>query len=334
MAYDKQMLKDILDAHGACGREKGVRDTIKAYIAPHADEVYRDAMGNLIAVKKGTSGKKIMFTVHMDQIGFLVRSIGEDGFVRLINQGCINSARCIAREIRFENGARGVTYFETADKTVLTAGITSQFVDVGASTKEEAEAIVKVGESAVFASDFVEMGSRIACGALDNRICCAAMVEMFRAMQSEHDVYAVFTVQEEEGMRGASPAAFGVKPDLNITVDVTGTDDAPGAEETGVDLGKGPAVKVKDMYITVPEEVIAFLENAAKKANIKYQYEFAPGYTDAGPVQRTGAGILSGGISVPLRYLHTPVETVDVRDYEETVRLLCAVVAEKELPQY
>ena len=194
--FDKDMLKSILAAYGPSGREQTVSDVIRSYVEPFADEVYNDTLGNLIAVKKGTSGKKVMLSAHMDQIGLIVVDIDEKGFLRVSNVGGVNPVVSVAREVKFENGTHGVTYFETEKHGAKDATMPELFVDIGATTREEAEAKVQIGDVAVYVTNFVEMGSRVSSGALDDRIACAAVVEAFRTMQNVHDVYAVFTVQD------------------------------------------------------------------------------------------------------------------------------------------
>ena len=331
--FDKDMLKSILAAYGPSGREQTVSDVIRGYVEPFADEVYNDALGNLIAVKKGTTGKKVMLSAHMDQIGLIVVDIDEKGFLRVSNVGGVNPVISAAREVRFENGTRGVTYFETEKHGVKDTTMPELFVDIGATSREEAEVKVQIGDVAVYATNFVEMGNRISSGALDDRIACAAVVEAFRTMQNVHDVYAVFTVQEEVGLRGAGAAAYAIEPDLNISLDVTGTGDTPKCSRMSVKLGAGAAVKVMDSSVIVPPVVRAFLEKAAEENNIRVQPEvLRGGGTDTGAVQRTRSGVLSGCISIPTRYIHSPVETADLADYEAAVQLVCAAVAKKDLP--
>ena len=331
--FDKDMLKSILAAYGPSGREQTVSDVIRSYVEPFADEVYNDTLGNLIAVKKGTSGKKVMLSAHMDQIGLIVVDIDEKGFLRVSNVGGVNPVVSLAREVQFENGTHGVTYFETEKHGAKDATMPELFVDIGATTREEAEAKVQIGDVAVYVTNFVEMGSRVSSGALDDRIACAAVVEAFRTMQNVHDVYAVFTVQEEVGLRGAGAAAYAIEPDLNISLDVTGTGDTPTCGRMSVKLGAGATVKVMDSSVIVPPVVRAFLMEAADEKNIRWQPEvLRAGGTDTGAVQRTRGGILSGCISIPTRYIHSPVETADMGDYEAAVQLVCAAVAKQELP--
>lgn len=331
---DKMMMKDILKAYGPSGREAQAAEVIKQYVAPYVDEVYTDAMGSLIAHKKGTSGKKIMLSAHMDQIGLIVVAIDDKGFLRVSNVGGVNPIIATAREVVFENGVKGVTYFENTSKHgVNEAKMKELYVDIGCTSREEAEKKVSVGDMAVYVTKFVEMGDRLSSGAMDDRICCAVMAEAMKQMKSEHDVYAVFTVQEEVGCRGAGPAAYAIEPDLNISIDVCSVGDIPECDKMAVSLGCGPTVKVMDSSVIVPPVVRAFMEAAAEEDNIPYQREvLRGGGTDTGAVQRTRRGILSGCVSIPTRYIHTPVETVDIKDIDNAVRLLCACLKRKELP--
>ncbi len=329
------MLKEMLAAYGPSGREQTVSAVIRKYVEPCCDEVYTDTLGNLVAVKRGSSGKKVMLSAHMDQIGFIVVDIDEKGFLRIANVGGILPPLSVAREIMFENGVLGVTYFETETtrdaKAVAT--LPDMYVDIGCDTKEEAEAKVQVGDVGVYVTHFVDMGKRFASGAQDNRICCAAIAEALRDLQSPHDVYAVFTVQEEVGLRGAGAAAYAIEPDLNINLDVTLTGDTPKAPAMSVSLGKGPAVKVMDSSVIIPACVRRFMEECAAKAGIPVQKEvLSRGGTDTSAIQRVKGGILAGCISIPARYVHTPTEVTDKDDVKNTIKFLRALLAEKKLP--
>ena len=328
---DKTMLKNILTAFGPSGREEKVSAVLEGFVKPYADEVYNDAMGNLIALKRGTSGKKVMLAAHMDQIGFIVVAIDERGFLRIANVGGINPVGSVSREVVFENGVRGVISRDIKDVKDVT--MAKLYVDIGCSGREEAEKKVSIGDICVYVTNFVEMGEKLSSGALDDRIACAALVEVMKNQKSEHDVYCVFTVQEEVGLRGAGAAAYAIEPDLGIAVDVTGTGDVPECEAMDVSLGKGPTVKVMDSSVIVPVVVRDFMEKAAEKAGVVYQREvLRAGGTDTAAIQRSKNGVFAGCVSIPTRYIHSPVETCDMRDVDGSVKLICACLAEKELP--
>lgn len=329
----KEMLKEFLSVYGPSGREKDAAEVIAKHIKPYADKVYYDVMGNLIAYKKGVSGKKIMLSTHMDQIGLIVLDIDDKGFLRVSNVGGVSAGITVAREVVFQNGTRGVTYIETAKRTSKEAALNVMYIDIGASSKEEALKKVRIGDMAVYASCFVDMGERFASGALDNRLSCAAVAEALKTMLSPHDIYAVFTVQEEVGLRGAAPAAYSIEPDLNISMDVTLTGDTPGVDPMSVEIGRGPTIKVMDSSVIVPVHIRRFMEDVAKKAGIPVQNEvLRAGGTDTGAIQRTKGGIDSGCVSIPTRYIHTPVETADMRDVNNAVKFINALVSAENLP--
>lgn len=328
---DKKMLQEVLKAYGPSGREEKVAEVIKGYVAPYADTVYTDAMGNLIALKKGKSGKRVMLAAHMDQIGFIVTAIDDKGFLRVSNVGGINPNISVSREVAFENGTHGIMFRDTKDVKDVT--MTKLFVDIGASSLEEAEKKVSIGDVCCYVSNYVEMGERAASGAMDDRVACAVLIETMKKMKSEHDVYCVFTVQEEVGLRGAGTAAYAIDPSLAIACDVTGVGDIPECEMMTVALGSGATVKIMDSSVIVPVPVRDFMEKAGKKANVRFQREvLRAGGTDTGAIQRSRGGVLAGCISIPTRYIHSPVETVDMNDVESAVDLMCACLGEKELP--
>ena len=329
------MLKKVLQAFGPSGNEGKVASVLAEEIHPYCDEVYTDALGNLIAHKRGTSGKKLMLSAHMDQIGFIVVDIDENGFLRIGNVGGILPSLSVAREVVFENGVHGVIYFETPETrdAKAVASLPNMYVDIGCATREEAEQKVQVGDMCVFVSNFVDLGSRMASGAMDNRVCCAILVEAMKQLSSPHDVYVVFTVQEEVGLRGSGAAAYAIEPDLNINLDVTLTGDTPKMPAMSVALGKGPAIKMMDSSVIVPQCVRKFMIDCAEQAGIPFQREvLRAGGTDTAAVQRTRSGVLAGCISIPSRYVHTPAEVVDRTDVEQAVELLRAMAASKELP--
>ncbi len=330
---NREMLKTVLETYGPSSREQRISETIKSFLKGYYDEAYNDTLGNLIVHKKGTSGKKVMLSAHMDQIGLIVVDIDENGFLRVSNVGGVNPTVTLARDVVFENGTYGVVHFETEKKKAGEATLTEIFVDIGAQNREEAEAKVAIGDMAVYAPHYTDMGNRIACGAMDNRICCALLIAIMQNLESEHDVYAVFTVQEEVGLRGSGAAAYAIEPDLNINLDVTTCGDMPKAAQMSTRLGGGAAIKVMDSSVIVPECVRRFLVDTAKETDIPYQMEILRGGgTDTAAIQRTKSGVFAGCVSVPTRYIHSPVETIDMRDVESAARLVLAALKKKELP--
>ena len=330
------LMKKYTAPFSVTGNEHKLAEIIKSDIAPYVDSVTEDAMGNLIAFKKGEdSSKRTMFAAHMDEIGFVVTYIEENGFIRVTQVGGINPVASSYSEVVFENGVKGVIAIEggTAFGDIA---VKKMFVDIGAKNKKDAEKKVSIGTYLSLTQRMVHLANnRWAAKAFDDRVACAVLVRAaMEAKTVKYDTYYVFTVQEEVGCRGGSPAAYAIEPDLNISLDVTGVGDIPECSRMAVSLGCGPTVKVMDSSVIVPPVVRAFIEAAAAEDGIPYQREvLRAGGTDTGAIQRTRGGILSGCISVPTRYIHTPVETVDMKDVDNAVKLLCACLKRKELPR-
>lgn len=326
----KELIKRLTEEYGPSGAEGKVIKIIKEEIIPFVDEVKVDKLGSLIARKKG-SGAKVMLAGHVDEIGLIVTHIDKDGFLRFDTVGGVATFRLTGLRVVFDNGQVGVIDVEKVDN-IANAGIDKLFIDIGAKSKDEAQAKVSIGDFAVFRQDFVDLGDRVIAKALDDRIGCAILIETAKRLKnSPNDIYFVFTVQEEVGLRGATASAFAVDPDIGIAVDVTRTGDMPESMIMEVALGKGPAIKVKDSGIISNPKVRQLLIDTAKDAGIPYQMEILlGGATDASSIERTRGGVPSGVISVPTRHLHTPSEMVDINDVEGCIKLLTAVL-EKDL---
>ncbi|MEA5059478.1 MAG: M42 family metallopeptidase [Candidatus Pelethousia sp.] len=322
-------LQALTAAYGPSGREAGVRETIAALAAPLCKTLHTDALGNLIAFRPGCSGKKLMLTAHMDQIGLMVTDVQENGFLRVAAVGGLRPAIAIARRVVFENGAKGTVFYETKKKKPGEAQMEELFIDMGAKDKNQAETMARVGDMAVFYSPLeVENGLAVG-GALDDRLGCAAVLAALEA-PSEHDVYAVFTVQEEVGTRGAGAAAYGIAPDLSVALDVTPAGDTPKAARSPIALGKGPALKIMDGSVVVASQVRRLLAERAEAAGLSIQHEvLTAGGTDTGAIVRTGAGMAAGCISIPCRYIHTPVETAALSDAQGAVTWIKAILEAK-----
>ncbi len=326
----KDLIKRLTEEYGPSGAEEKVANIIKEEIAPYVDEVKTDKLGSVIARKKG-SGAKVMLAAHIDEIGLIVTHIDKDGFLRFDTVGGVATFRLTGLRVIFANGQVGVIDVEKVDN-IANAGIDKLFIDIGAVSKEDAQKKVSIGDFAVFRQDFVDLGDRVIAKALDDRIGCAVLIETAKRLKtSPNDIYFVFTVQEEVGLRGATASAFAVDPDIGIAVDVTRTGDMPESMTMEVSLGKGPAIKVKDSGIISNPKVRQLLVDTAKSAGIPYQLEILlGGATDASSIERTRGGVPSGVISVPTRHLHTPSEMVDINDVDGCIKLLTAVL-EKDL---
>ena len=320
----KNLIKDLVESYGPTGFETEVTNKIRTYIADKVDECYVDALGNLIARKKG-SGKKVMFSAHADEIGVIVTYIDDDGFLRFSNVGGLNLLTLLGGRVRFANGVIGVIGKEKGELKDLT--LDKLFIDIGAATKDEAQKKVSIGDFAVFHREFADLGQRLVAKSMDDRIGCAVLVEAIRRLDhSDHDLYFVFSAQEEVGLRGARTAAYSIDPDLGIAIDVTRTGDTPEAPRMDVSLGKGAAIKVKDSSVIAHPKVKNLMVRLAEADQIKYQLEvLEAGGTDAGAIHLTKSGVPSGTISIPCRYVHSPSEMVDLDDVENCVKLILAI---------
>ena len=318
-----ELIQTLSSAHGPSGDEADIRNILSELASPMADEVAWDTMGNLIVHRKGP-GSKVMLAAHMDSIGFIVTHIEKEGFLRMGTLGGISPKEAVYNPIRFKNGVRGVVVpEEKADFGKLK--LDECYIDIGARDEEQAKKLVQVGDTAVYDSPCFLQGSGVISPYLDNRISCAVLLAVLERIQtSANDLYFVFTSQEEVGLRGAKTAAWAVDPDWAIAVDVTDVDDTPGSERSGtVQLGKGAAVKVMDSSIICHPEVVAKLEGLAQVQGISVQRDIMRGGgTDAGAIHTTRLGVKTGGISVPCRYIHTPVEMADLGDAEACIKLV------------
>lgn len=320
-----ELIQTLNAAHGPSGDEGGVREVIARLAAPFADEVKTDTLGNLIVRKKGT-GPKVMFAAHMDSIGFVVTHIEKEGFLRVGRLGGISPKEAAYTPVKLKNGVRGVFVSEEkADFGKLK--LDECYVDIGAQNEDEAKKMVQVGDTAIYDSPSFVNGGKVVSPYLDNRVSCAILLlTLERIENSANDLYFVFTAQEEVGLRGGKTAAWAVDPDYGIAVDVTDVDDTPGSEKSGtVQLGKGAAIKVMDSSVICHPEIVAKLDTLAQEQGIAAQRDILrAGGTDAGAIHLTRMGVRAGGISVPCRYIHTPVEMADLEDAENCVKLAVA----------
>lgn len=321
------LVKKLTGAFGVSGNEEEIRDTIIGEIRGKVDEIRADVMGNLIAVKKGT-GKKIMTAAHMDEIGIMATTIDEKGFIRFSGLGGVSQYYSLCQRVRFKNGTVGAVFYEEKLEDMKDLKLSNMYIDIGAGNKEEAEKKVKIGDTACFAGETINEGDKILSKALDDRSGCAVLIETIKNLPgTQNEIYFVFTVQEELGLRGAKTAAYQLAPDLAIAVDVTATGDTPESKPMEVKCGLGPAIKIKDSSVICHPEVKRLIEDSAKKLNIPYQYEILErGGSDPGAIQITAGGIPSGAISIPCRYVHSATEMVSISDLENAVKLLTQAV--------
>jgi endoglucanase len=352
----KELIQKLTETFSPSGYENAIREVILGEIQPLADEIRMDSLGNIIA-RKGSAtknGKRIMIAAHMDEIGLIANHIDEQGFVRFALVGVPFARYLLGGRVRFMNGIQGVVGWERPDKINEIPPADKLFIDVGATSTKDCP--VKVGDVAAFERPFVEMGTRLVAKSLDNRAGVAIAIETMRRLghrparasaapsldrdgtgagPGEHvegdgpnDVYFVFTVQEEVGVRGATVSAYGIDPEIGLAIDVTPTGDTPNPIRREIALGKGPAIKVKDHLMLADPKVVEWMERAAKKAKIPTQREvLTGGSTDARAIQLTRSGVPTGGLVIPCRYVHSPSEMMDYGDVENAVKLLTALLS-------
>jgi tetrahedral aminopeptidase len=327
----KALIQKLVEIPGPSGYEAQIRSVVRAEIEQHADELQVDALGNLIARKGqgGADGIKIMLAAHIDEIGVMVTQVDENGFVRFTTLGGVRPYNCISGRVRFLNGVYGVIYMEPLDDATKVPTIEQLYIDIGLNDNKDA--LIKVGDVAVFERPFLDLGNRLVAKSMDDRIGVAVLVETLRQVKNTpHQLFFVFSTQEEVGVRGATTAAYGIDPDLGLSVDVTGTGDTPRRTKVRmeVSLGKGPAIKVRDGGMLADRRVVDWMVRGAEKLGLPYQLEILEsGSTDARAMQLTHAGVPAGCLSIPARYIHSPSEMVDFNDVKQAVQLLVELVS-------
>ncbi|QCK14098.1 M42 family metallopeptidase [Mangrovivirga cuniculi] len=330
------LLKDICEEAGAPGFEKRIRDLVIKEVSPLVDEVNVDNLGNVYAVKKGKNnpdGKKVMVAAHMDEIGFIVTHIDKEGYLRFHTLGGFDPKTLTAQRVIVHGkkdfiGVMGtkpihVMSQEERNKNPKT---TDYFIDLGLS-KEEVEQYISIGDPITRERSLVEMGNSVNCKSIDNRVSVFILIEALRELKdNDIDVYGVFTVQEEVGIRGANVAAHNINPDFGIGLDTTIAYDSPGAaeHEKVTKLGGGTAIKVMDASTICDYRMVEFMKKVADKNEIKWQPEIlTAGGTDTAGLQRMGKkGAISGAISIPTRYLHQVIEMANKDDIGDSIKLL------------
>jgi endoglucanase len=325
----KKLLQKLTETPGPPGYEDAIRSVIRREIEPLVDDIRVDALGSLIARKASRNShdpKRIMIAAHMDEIGLIASHIDENGFVRFAPLGAVMPRYLLGGRVRFLNGVQGLIGYDRLEGFAEIPSTDKMFIDVGASGMKDCP--VKVGEVAIFDRSFQDLGARVIAKALDNRAGVLAAIETLRLLSSTpNEVYFVFTTQEEVGSRGAATAAFSLEPDIAIAVDVTPTGDTPDALRHEVSLGRGPAVKIRDVGMLADPQIVAWMVRAAEKAHLPYQREvLTVGSTDAMTIQGSRSGVLAGALSVPVRYVHSPSEMIAMQDLANTVKLLAALL--------
>ena len=338
-----KLMRELCLASGVSGSEDEVADIFERELKDVADTIERDNMGSIIATKKGSKkAPKVMLAAHMDEIGFLVRFIDDKGFIKFSKIGGIVDSILINLTVTIHSsvgedviGVIGskpphVTKPEERKKVIPSDEL---FIDIGAKDKEDAEKMVALGDVITFNSLFAEYPNNLVMGkAIDNRAGCYVLIEVLKRINTDATVYCVGTVQEEVGLKGAKTAAFKLNPDMAIALDVTLSGDHPGIkpEEAPVVIGKGPSIILSDAGgrgILASKSVKEMLIKAGDENDINYQLEVSDGgTTDGSAIQLVREGIPSGVLSVPTRYIHSPVSICSMEDIESTIELIVTAI--------
>ncbi len=333
----KELLRKLSNSYGISGYEDEIRNIIKEELENYVHEIRIDTLGNIIAIKEG-SDTSVMLSAHMDEIGLMVKSIDKNGFIRFTKFGGWYDAVLLNSRVVLHTG-KGKVYGvigskpphlmkDEEKKKAIKAE--EMFIDIGAKNKEEVEkAGISIGTPITLDVEMKELINDIVTGkALDNRVGIVMMIEAIKNTKSNATIYAVGTVQEEVGLKGARTSAYGLSPDIAIVCEVAVAGDHPGIkeEESIVKLGNGPVITVADASgrgIITQHRILKWLKETAEKEGINYQLEVSEGgTTDAAVIHITKAGIPCGVVSVPTRYMHSGVELISLRDLEESVRLI------------
>lgn len=334
-----ELLKRLSEAPGVPGREEQVRALIREELEDVVSELHEDALGNLIAIKHSdrADAKRVMLAAHMDEIGFYVRHIDDQGFLRVHNVGGFDTRNLFARQVMVHasSGERLIGVLNPGGKPVHIASAEERkkipemsefFIDLGL-TAEQVKERVRVGDMVTLQQSFQELGDLVTGKALDNRASCWVLIELLKRVKTpSHHIHAVFSVQEEVGLRGAITSAYASEADLGVALDTTLAVDTPGAptDQSITKLGEGVALKVMDSASISTRWLLDDFIELAEQKNVKYQLEILPrGGTDARAIQLTRSGIPTLTLSIPTRYVHTVTETASKDDLEAAVTLLC-----------
>lgn len=345
MKFNTELLAQICKTPGAPGHEQRVRELVISELKGLVDEIQTDNMGNVYAIKKGESDKRVMIGAHMDEIGFIVTHIDDKGFIRFHTLGGFDPKTLTAQRV-FIHGKQDLIgvmaskpiHVMTTEERNRVAKIGDYFIDTGLS-KEEVEKIIKIGDVITREREFIEMGNCVNSKSLDNRLAVFILIEAFKKLKGKkvpYDIYGVFTVQEEVGVRGANVSALKINPDFGFGLDTTIAFDLPGAaaHEMITKLGEGTAIKIMDASTICDYRMVNYMKEQATKQKIKWQPEIlTAGGTDTAGIQRmTKGGSIAGAISIPTRHLHQVIEMANKDDIMASIELLCACV--KNLDKY
>ena len=340
MAIDLNLLEEVCQTPGAPGYEQKIRALIIEKVTPFVDEVETDNMGNIYAIKRGKEAKKIMVGAHMDEIGFIVTHIDENVFIRFHTLGGFDPKTLTAQRVLIHGkedviGVMAVKpiHVMSPEERKKNPKTTDFFIDTGLP-KEKVEEMISVGDPITRERSFITMGDCVNSKSLDNRLAVFILLETLKNLKDKevpYDIYGVFTVQEEVGIRGANVSALRIKPDFGFGLDTTIAYDLPGAapHEKVTALGEGTAIKIMDASTICDYRMVAFMKEVATKNKIKWQSEIlTAGGTDTAGIQRmTEGGSIAGAVSIPTRHLHQVIEMAHQEDIAASIELLQACVS-------
>ena len=333
MSINFKLLKEICETPGAPGYEKRIREVVLREVKKLADKVSIDNMGNVTVFRKGKKDKKVMVAAHMDEISFIVTHIDDKGFVRFHTLGGFDAKTLTAQRVIVHGkkdligvmGSKPIHVMSPEERNKMPQ-TTDYFIDMGMS-KKEVEKHVSVGDFITRERELIEMGDCVNGKSIDNRVSVFILIEVLRELKKlPYDLYAVFSVQEEVGLRGVQAAALEINPDFGFGLDTTIAFDIPGAREHEMitRLGHGAAIKVMDSQTICDYRMVDFMKKTADKHKIKWQPEILPaGGTDTAGIQRYNAGgAIAGAVSIPTRHIHQSVEMANRQDIRDSIDLL------------
>ncbi|NJO86792.1 MAG: M42 family metallopeptidase [Lewinella sp.] len=337
---DVALLKRICEAPGVSGFEQRIRALVLQEVKDLVDEVEVDNLGNVLAIRRGRQPKRVMVAAHLDEIGFIVNHIDDEGFIRFLPLGGFDPKTLTAQRVIVHGqedlpgvlGSKPIHIMKPEERTKAVP-MSDYYIDMGMS-KAALSGLVAVGDPITRERALLEIGDCVSAKSLDNRVSVFILLETLRQLRNQalpYDLYAVFTVQEEVGMRGVMSAAHSIDPDFGFGLDVTIAYDVPGAQahETVTKLGRGAAIKVLDGSVIADYRMVNYLRHQATLGEVAHQMELLPaGGTDTGGVQRAGKkGSIAGAISVPLRHLHQSTEMANRADIAACIQLLGRAVS-------
>lgn len=334
------LLKQLTEAAGISGNEKEVRDFIVSEIKDYVDSYKIDRIGNIIAYKKGKeNSKKLMVTAHMDEVGLLVKEIDSLGLIKFMTVGGIDKRILVSKPVligkeKIEGviGAKPI-HLQKKEERTKALEFDELYIDIGSNSKEETERLVNIGDYVSFSSDYIEFGEgMIKAKALDNRVGCSLLINLIKEIK-DISFYAVFTVMEEVGLVGSGPAAYEVDPDISLVLEGTICYDMPKLDTHMIPtfINGGPAISLIDRTTVFNSKFRETIVDIAEKNNIPYQYrKTSMGGNDSGKIHTTKNGSITTTISVPCRYIHSPTSVMSKSDYDNTYKLLKAILVEFE----